>query len=100
MSAIFLSGPMTGHENWNYPAFNAAAAKLRAQGHFVENPAENPAPPCGTWAGYMRLSIAQLMRCECVAVLEGWEQSRGAVIECQLAELLGIPVRAVLAVEA
>jgi hypothetical protein len=99
MSAIFLSGPMSGIENFNYPAFNAAAAKLRAQGHSVLNPAENPVPSCGTWAGYMRLSIAQLMRCEIVAVLDGWQDSSGAVVEVELAMKLGIPVRDVMTME-
>lgn len=37
---IYVSGKMTGCPNHNRPAFSAAAEKLRAQGHFVINPAE------------------------------------------------------------
>ena len=32
---VYVAGPMTGIENFNYPAFNAAADALRAQGYQV-----------------------------------------------------------------
>ena len=37
---IYISGPMTGKPDFNHPAFNAAAIRLREEGHFVINPAE------------------------------------------------------------
>ena len=37
---IYVSGPMTGRPDNNYPAFDAAAKRLRDAGHFVINPAE------------------------------------------------------------
>ncbi|MBT9158943.1 MAG: hypothetical protein DDT26_00192 [Dehalococcoidia bacterium] len=40
---IYISGPMTGLHDLNFPAFRDAAAKLRAIGYEVVNPAElNP----------------------------------------------------------
>ena len=36
---IYLSGPMTSLPDGNIPAFNAAAERLWAEGHFVINPA-------------------------------------------------------------
>lgn len=89
---IYLSGKMTGLPEFNYPAFNAAAAQLRAMGHTVLNPAENPVPACGTWAGYMRLALAQLVQCECIVLLPGWSESKGALIERKLAQVLGMDV--------
>lgn len=89
---IYLAGPMTGLPDFNYPAFHAAAAALRARGYHVENPAENPVPPCATWLGYMRLALAQLATCDAVCVLPGWRQSRGARIEHGLAMDLGLKV--------
>lgn len=87
---IYLAGPMSGLPESNYPAFHAAAAKLRAMGHEVLNPAENPEPACGTWQGYMRMALAQLVQCESVVLLPGWSDSKGALIERELAQTLGM----------
>lgn len=89
---IYIAGPMSGLPEYNYPAFNSAAEELRRQGHEVENPAENPEPPCKSWAGYMRMAVAQLVRCEVVALLPGWETSKGASVEHRLAHDLGLKV--------
>lgn len=93
MKRIYVAGPMTGLPDFNYPAFHAAAARLRAEGHHVENPAENPAPACGTWLAYMRLALAQVATCDAVFMLPGWRESRGARIEHGLALDLGLEVR-------
>jgi hypothetical protein len=89
---IYLAGPMSGLPDYNYPAFNAAAKALRELGHHVENPAENPQPPCRTWHAYMRQAVAQLVRCEAVALMPGWESSKGANLEHRLAQDLGLLV--------
>lgn len=89
---IYLAGPMSGIKDFNYPAFNAEAARLRSLGHEVENPAENTPPPCGTWAGYMRGAIVRMLTCDCIATLPGYRDSRGARIEVDLAGRLSIPV--------
>lgn len=92
MKRIYIAGPMTGLPDLNYPAFNALAADLRQQGYHVENPAENPKPACGSWAGYMRMAVRQLATCDFVVVLDGWHNSRGARIEVDLAVGLQMPV--------
>lgn len=92
MKRIYIAGPMTGLPDFNYPAFNAAAARLRALGFEVENPAENPEPHCGSWLGYMRMAIRQISQCDGVVLLPGWQQSKGARIEHQLATNLGLVV--------
>lgn len=89
---VYLAGPMTGMPGLNYPAFNAKAAELRARGWHVENPAENPAPPCGSWKGYMRMSIWQLTTCEAIYLLPGWTSSKGAAMEYSIAQALGLEV--------
>lgn len=89
---IYVAGPMTGIPAFNYPAFHAKAAELRAEGHHVESPSENTAPACGTWEGWMRLAIAQLITCDQIVLLPGWERSRGAEIEYRLARELGMEV--------
>lgn len=87
---IYLSGPMTGIPDFNYPLFNRAAAEFRARGYHIENPAENP--PCDSWGSYMRAAVRQLTTCDRVLMLPGWQESRGAQIERELALDLGIPV--------
>ncbi|MDT4328506.1 DUF4406 domain-containing protein [Methylomonas sp. MS20] len=92
---IYLAGPMSGIADFNYPQFNATAEQLRAKGFIVENPAENPVPQCGTWAGYMRLAIPQLLTCDMIALLPGWSVSKGARLEFDIATRIGMPTRMV-----
>lgn len=92
MRAVYIAGPMTDMPDLNYPEFNRVARQLRELGYQVENPAENPAPPCQSWEGYMRLAIAQLVKCEEIHMLRGWSNSRGARIEHGLARDLGLVV--------
>jgi hypothetical protein len=84
---VYLSGPMTGLPLFNVPAFNAAAAELRARGFEVVNPAEldlaDTAPMA--WADYLRRDIPQLCRCDTIALLPGWEASKGARLEAHIA---------------
>lgn len=87
---------MSGLPESNFPAFHLAAAALRHIGYEVENPAENQVPPCGgTWGGYMRLAIAQLVTCEQIALLPGWEDSKGACLEHRIASDLGMTITTV-----
>lgn len=92
MTRIYIAGPMSGLPDFNYPAFDRRAAELRALGWIVENPAENPVPPCGSWAGYMRMALCQLATCTHIHMLPGWEQSKGARLEWHIAEALGLEV--------
>lgn len=90
---IYLCGPMTGLPEYNYPAFRAAAAELRAQGWRVVNPAENAAPTADpTWDDWMAVSLPQVRAASLLALLPGWERSKGALLEVETARELGIPV--------
>lgn len=89
---VYIAGPMTGLPEFNHPAFHIAAQIWRELGYEVENPAENPPPACDSWAAWMRLALAQLLRCDAIVLLTGWQQSRGAQIEHRLARELGLHV--------
>lgn len=88
----YLSGPMTGIPELNHPAFNKAAAKLRAEGKYVFNPAEVPADDSWVWGDYMRADLKALMDCTELFVLPGWERSKGAKLEMYVAMALGMNV--------
>jgi hypothetical protein len=90
---IYLSGPMTGVPDFNYPAFHAAAATLRRMDYSVFNPAESFAGrtdlPRET---YLREDVAALANCDVVVLLPGWRSSRGATLEAAIAEACGLAV--------
>lgn len=88
---IYLSGPMTGMPDLNFPAFHAMAARLRAVGHAVVNPAELDHPTT-EWNECLRRDIVALMECYTVATLPGWEHSKGARLEVLIADRLGMAV--------
>lgn len=90
---LYLCGPMTGIEHLNHPAFNQAALALRCWGYQVFNPAENGLPSDAPWATHMRVDIVQLMQCEAVALLPGWENSKGAALETHIANQLGMIIK-------
>lgn len=90
---LYLSGPMTGLPNWNHEAFNQAAEYFRSRGKEVFNPAEvflgDTTRPRRE---YMKVEIEALLKCNEIAMLPGWENSKGAVLEFQIAKELELPV--------
>ncbi|MEI5998254.1 DUF4406 domain-containing protein [Paraburkholderia bengalensis] len=89
---LYVSGPMTGLPGLNKPAFHVEAARLRAMGFEVENPANVELGPNAVWLDYMRADLKLLMDCDGIVLLPGWEKSRGAAVEHGLARSLGLQV--------
>lgn len=89
---IYLSGPMSGHPDYNYPAFNAAARRIRSLGHAVFNPAE-------TFGGatdlsrrtYLEVDYAAVAKADALVYLPDADTSVGASTEIAIARSLGIP---------
>lgn len=100
---IYVAGPMTGYTDWNFAAFFATADRLRALGHTPINPAENDGTTLAeavagahastaSWSDYMRRDIRHISRSDAVCVLPGWQQSKGATLEVDVATRLGLPI--------
>lgn len=91
---LYVAGPMTGQADHNYPAFHAAADRLRAVGFAVVHNAvhDDTTQP---WEFYMRHALRLLLDADAVAVLDGWGTSRGATLEVDMAKALAMPVRTV-----
>lgn len=90
MKRIYLSGPMSGIADHNFPAFHEWAAKLRADGFDVVNPAE--LPEGNTWEDCLRIDLREMCTCSAIALMPGWEGSKGANLELHVAHRLGMEV--------
>ncbi len=89
---LYLSGPMSGLPEYNYPAFFEAEDALLSQRYCVLNPARTNVPKGSPWEEFMRDALRKMMGADAVVVLPGWEASRGARVEVHLAEILGMPI--------
>lgn len=89
---VYVAGPMTGIADFNYPAFNAVAEQLRAQGYEVENPADHGVIKGAQWADYMAYDLTRLGLCGVIALLPDRETSQGAKLEVLIAKRLGMTV--------
>ena len=90
MKRVYLSGPMTGIADNNFSAFHSHAATLRAQGFIVVSPAE--IQEAGTWELCLRADLRELCTCDAIALMPGWEGSKGANLELHVAHRLGMEV--------
>lgn len=92
---IYIAGPMSGIPDYNRPAFLTAERLLTSVGYSVWNPARNGLPLDAPWDQHMRTDIAVLMTCGRLALLPGWQRSKGAGIEHDLAVSVGCDIRTV-----
>lgn len=117
MIKLYVAGPMTGLPDLNYPKFLEAEEKLHKAGFSTVSPhrIDQLIPiPCGhavyrgeiryadpvegcedcasrTWKWYMRQALRMLLDCDGVALLPGYQRSRGAQGEVRTASLLQMP---------
>jgi hypothetical protein len=111
---VYLAGPMRGRPNFNFPAFHAAAAKLREEGYEVFNPAERDKERMGVdmsarsrtgseayaarkYGFKLREALLEDLAYICtyaevLAVLPGWENSKGVAAELATAKALGLRI--------
>lgn len=89
---IYISGPMTGLPELNFPAFFEAARELRAVGYVVINPAEVNPDLMARREDCLRADIRALTHCDGLALLDGWERSAGARREVDDALAMGFIV--------
>lgn len=108
---VYVAGPMRGIPEFNFPAFHEAAHALRERGHEVFNPAERDNERHGTdiaagnstgdesiaakQHGFdLRIALAEdadwiCRHADAIALLPGWENSKGAKAELALSLALG-----------
>lgn len=108
---VYLAGPMRGHKDFNFDKFCETAKKLTDSGWFVFNPAQrdidihgretfnsetgdlNDLPPWFDLRGSFAADTHWICtEAHAVALLPGWETSKGARAERALAEALGLEI--------
>lgn len=91
---VYIAGPMTGRDNYNYDQFNEVAKFLRDKGFsVVNNPAEHFDGDQGLpWHVYLHEALRAVMESDAVVALPGWSESVGARLEVAVAIAIGIVV--------
>ena len=95
---LYIIGPVTGHPNDNREAFEKAREDLEAAGYQVDIP-HDYVNEGEDWQQCMRRSITAMLALDHkskpvydgVAMLPGWDKSKGATIERDIAVALSIP---------
>ena len=93
---LYVCGPMTGLPGLNFPAFFEAAKRLEDVGYEVLNPADRAGRTTGMpWGWYLRRCIKDVADADGLAMLAGWNRSKGATLEHHIATELAMPIKPV-----
>lgn len=85
---IYIAGAITDNPNYRVQ-FKAAEERLKAAGHTVINPCKNEG---FTYREYINMGLCELMHCDAIYLLRGYENSTGATLEHDYARTVGLEV--------
>lgn len=89
----YISGAIAHHDlKERMDTFERAAAVLEKAGYNPVNPFKNGVPQSEHWTKHMRRDIGLLVQCDYIYMLKGWELSKGAKLELDVASSCGIKV--------
>lgn len=90
---VYISGAIAHHDlSERKAAFTGAENLLTRMGFDPINPFKNGLPDDAHWREHMRADIALLLGCNYIYMLQGWELSKGAKLELDVASSCGIKV--------
>lgn len=92
---LYVSGPVTGIPDRNKSAFEEAARELSSAASVAVEIPHDTVPADAEWHAAMRLSLRAMLECDGLAMLPGWQQSKGARIERDVALAVGMTVHTV-----
>lgn len=87
---VYISGPMTGHEDFNRPAFWRMEQVLHLAGCHVLTPARYT--DNASYEVLMRRGFKMVLDATALVMLKGWEQSNGACNEMMVANVIGTKI--------
>lgn len=85
---IYLAGAITNNPDYEQQ-FNKAEDYLTSLGHTVVNPVK---PSGFTYKEYIDMGLNELMRCDAIYMLNGWDGSDGANLEYIYAVTVGMKI--------
>ena len=86
---LYISGKISGTDlTHTRKRFSDVADKLQSLGHEITNPLCNGLSEHDPWEEHMAKDIIDLLQCEGIYMLQGWEDSQGARIEHAIAKEL------------
>lgn len=92
VKTLYVCGPMTGLPGLNFRAFFEADKQLRDRGFEILNPADRAGRTEGMpWSWYLRRCLKDVADADGLALLAGWERSKGARLEAHVAAELQMP---------
>ena len=90
---IYISGKISGTDlTETRKRFAAVAKAMKRIGVEPVNPLENGLSEHDTWEAHIIKDIADLLHCNAIYMLQGWQESKGARIEHYIATEIGIPI--------
>lgn len=93
---VYIAGPISGRDIQEVrDAFGHAERQLKLLGFKPVNPARHIGQIHSSgdeWGFWMRRCIAELVTCNAIYLLDGWQRSRGCRLEHKIARELGLAI--------
>lgn len=92
MEKIYISGKITGLDNYA-EVFEQAEKTLTEQGYEVINPTKlNHSNHNQSWESFMKIDLAEMLKCDAIYMLKNWRESKGAITEGYLAHTVKMKI--------